>query len=85
MSVDEWARREAEREASLYVPVAAPFVLAAVQDSLLRAFDALLSDEAVEAAATVMADSEDTGSTDCARRALQAAVEAVTEGATSGR
>lgn len=54
----------------------------AFQRGIIHAFSALLSDEAVEAGATVMAESEDTGSLDSMRAALQAAVNAVTEGDT---
>lgn len=79
MSVEDWARREAEREAVLYVPVAAPFVVAAVQDSLLRAFSALLSDKAVEAAWWLLPGDP---SRESVREALQAAIAAVTEGDT---
>ncbi len=39
----------------------------------------LLSDEAVEAASAVLADSHDVGTTDCTRRALQAALTKITE------
>lgn len=55
MSVDDWARREAERR----YPADAKGLISAVQierrearaDGITHAFDALLSDEAVEAAA----------------------------------
>lgn len=86
MSVDDWAYREAERAAYPYHPLVAPLVTATVYDSLLHAFSALLSDEAVEAAAKVLAgDFEpDAGELHETRLMLQAAIDAVTKEARNG-
>ena len=94
MSVEDWARREAEKRYPTRLPYNARFelMLAAqggFQDGAGRAFDALLSDEAVAAAARISAPNDwDSGemSTDErewlkteARAALEAAVRAVTD------
>lgn len=95
MSVDDWARREAERQ----YPADAKGLIGAVQierreahaDGIVHAFSALLSDEAVEAAARAVCDEHNAGAFERyrdtwlveGRAALQAAIDAVTKGARS--
>ena len=88
MSVEDWARREAERE---YKDAPAIDVMihecAGFQVGIVHAFSALLSDEAVEAAARAMWEYEPekyekSWEYGPMRAALQAAIAAVTEGDT---
>lgn len=85
MSVDDWARQEAAR---LYgqgfelstIPVAHLAYAECWVHGATRVFDALLSDEAVRAAARGIGASDHPVGLQIARTALQAAISAVTKG-----
>lgn len=83
MSVDDWARREVLKDAEDW-PVdyeAEAGAGNAFMRGIVHAFDALLSDEAVEAAARSLSGTAVwSGYEDDACAALQAAVRAVIEG-----
>ena len=77
-SVDDWARREAEQYA--YGDVYGDIQLA-FRVGVASLADALLSDEAVEAAADQISDATEPGNWSMvARDALRAAIDAVTKG-----
>lgn len=91
MTVEDWARREADsaRGPDIWAPTYDPTPeRQAYFEGILHAFSALLSDEAVEAAAEALMRAEanmepvqDVWASD-ARAALQAGIEAVTKGDT---
>jgi len=83
MSVEDWARREAEisypekKKGYMVSPLRRAF-----REGAVHAFSALLSDEAVEAAAREFCDGTepDYAELDNARLGLQAAINVVAEG-----
>lgn len=80
MTVDDWARRESARVVGGSLTLKVDRVR--FRQGIVHAFDALLSDEAVEAAAEVFTgmSKPNAEERDWTRRMLQAAVRAVTEG-----